>query len=487
MNCSKFLGIVLIYILIAGPVSAFEIEQLWEVAPPAGQNYRHANIVWSSGDSLPHVFFLDRQDWTVYHMTPGLEFEALCTLPLSVRCFGVCMDSTLESSVLVHYHDIDPPYGRATFVNLVSGDSLYGTDFTLHYVRDEWCDYLEFWWEPSWLFCSGSRHGMMAHLYGIYEEDGEWCDMLHSGSWNKKSGRSKIWSVHDYELQNSGGMPRLHSNGFCLMGSDTILDWAISGRTWGWSYDDEWGYLQWDWQNTYVSFRNEGWNGYWIADNLMGTIVPLERTDGPAVSLLFFKDDSMAYYQRGPSHSWTVSADIHSPTWGVAFPRRIVPQRVALVYSESGSLTEIDLAGGHVLQSVEFPLNVRALQPYLAADSSWELMAVFDRYVRGYRVTGLLPADDISAASLPESYSLAAYPNPFNDAVTIVYELPRTVEVNLRIVDILGREVTTLANNRQLAGKHEVTWNAANLSSGIYFVHLEAGTATRVQKLVYLK
>jgi len=485
MNCSKFLGILLIYILIAGPVSAFEIEQLWEVAPPAGQNYRHANIVWSSGDSLPHVFFLDRQDWTVYHMTPGQEFEALCTLPAYVSRFGVCMDSTLESSVLVHYRRIDDSYGRVTFLNLVSGDSLCGIDVTLYYWLAYW-GYEEEWsWEPGALTCSGSRNGMIAYLYGDYQR---YYDAYGMGWWSRGASYRalcKMWSAREFQEQDERYMARYQTLAFCLMGSDSALDWGCSGRVWGWYESSDLG--RWDYNESFTSiaFHCEGYSLTFAED--IGTVMALERADGPAWGLLFSWNDSLKYWVRGPTEVWSIPSSIPSPELAAAFPRRILPQRVALVYSASGLLTEIDLAGGHILESVEFPVNVRALQPYLAADSSWELMAVFDRYVRGYRVTGLLPADDISAASLPESYSLAAYPNPFNDAVTIVYELPRTVEVNLRIVDILGREVTTLANNRQIAGKHEVTWNAANLSSGIYFVHLEVGAATRVQKLVHLK
>ncbi|MFH1010978.1 MAG: T9SS type A sorting domain-containing protein, partial [bacterium] len=137
--------------------------------------------------------------------------------------------------------------------------------------------------------------------------------------------------------------------------------------------------------------------------------------------------------------------------------------------------------------TADFPQNVRVLQPYLAQDGSWELMAVFDRSARGYRVTGLLPTESDATPLLPETCSLHAYPNPFNEAVRIAYELPKATTVRLRIVDIMGREVALLVNDAKTVGKHQATWDAKQCASGIYFACLNAEGLTRVHKLVHLK
>jgi hypothetical protein len=79
------------------------------------------------------------------------------------------------------------------------------------------------------------------------------------------------------------------------------------------------------------------------------------------------------------------------------------------------------------------------------------------------------------------------YPNPFNPTTTIKYDLPIGSHVNLKLFDILGREVLTLVNGVEIAGHHQVTLNAAHLSSGVYFYKITAGSFTDVEKLVVVK
>ncbi|MBM4165636.1 MAG: T9SS type A sorting domain-containing protein [Ignavibacteria bacterium] len=66
------------------------------------------------------------------------------------------------------------------------------------------------------------------------------------------------------------------------------------------------------------------------------------------------------------------------------------------------------------------------------------------------------------------------YPNPFNPLTTIHYALSTSGNVTLKVYDILGREIATLINNERMEkGTHEVTFDAANLTSGIYFYRLQ--------------
>ncbi len=69
------------------------------------------------------------------------------------------------------------------------------------------------------------------------------------------------------------------------------------------------------------------------------------------------------------------------------------------------------------------------------------------------------------------------YPNPFNPSTTISYQLPTSSDVSVKIYDLLGREVATLVNARQAAGRYDVRFNAASLSSGIYFYRLSASSS----------
>jgi len=79
------------------------------------------------------------------------------------------------------------------------------------------------------------------------------------------------------------------------------------------------------------------------------------------------------------------------------------------------------------------------------------------------------------------------YPNPFNPTTTIEFTLTRRSEVSLKIYSLLGEEVATLANGNREAGVHRVTFNAANLPSGMYFCRMTAGATSQVQKMLLLK
>jgi M6 family metalloprotease-like protein len=85
-------------------------------------------------------------------------------------------------------------------------------------------------------------------------------------------------------------------------------------------------------------------------------------------------------------------------------------------------------------------------------------------------------------------YALAQnYPNPFNPGTSISWELATEEMVSLQVFDITGRLVATLANDRFSRGRHQITFNAGQLSSGIYLYRLRAGEFTAVKRMVYVK
>ena len=88
----------------------------------------------------------------------------------------------------------------------------------------------------------------------------------------------------------------------------------------------------------------------------------------------------------------------------------------------------------------------------------------------------------------PASYSLEQnYPNPFNPSTVISYSIPKGNTVTLKIFNVLGQEVKTLVNDYRAPGKYTVNFNASNLSSGIYFYTLHAGSYFQVKKMMLLK
>ncbi len=95
---------------------------------------------------------------------------------------------------------------------------------------------------------------------------------------------------------------------------------------------------------------------------------------------------------------------------------------------------------------------------------------------------------DVDELPLPQGIVLeVGYPNPFNSATTITYELERRQYVSLKIFDLLGREIRTLAEGEVSAGRHSLMFDAKDLASGAYFCRLTAGRYSLVRKLVLLR
>jgi hypothetical protein len=90
--------------------------------------------------------------------------------------------------------------------------------------------------------------------------------------------------------------------------------------------------------------------------------------------------------------------------------------------------------------------------------------------------------------SQPADYFLSQnYPNPFNPSTTISYAIAEDIDVFLKVFDVLGNEVATLVNENQPAGTYDVSFNAGDLSSGVYYYTLQAGEFISTKKLMLMK
>ncbi len=99
-----------------------------------------------------------------------------------------------------------------------------------------------------------------------------------------------------------------------------------------------------------------------------------------------------------------------------------------------------------------------------------------------------LRATTETAEDLPTVFALApAYPNPFNPATSLRYDLPQPEHVRLEVYDVIGRRVATLVDARQKAGRYEVHFDARHLASGVYVYRLRAGDFVQTRKMVLLK
>jgi len=79
------------------------------------------------------------------------------------------------------------------------------------------------------------------------------------------------------------------------------------------------------------------------------------------------------------------------------------------------------------------------------------------------------------------------YPNPFNHFTTITFELPEPLDVQLKVVDISGRLVEYLVDERRNEGIHSVTFNAGKYASGAYFAVLKTDQVNKIRKMLYVK
>jgi len=99
---------------------------------------------------------------------------------------------------------------------------------------------------------------------------------------------------------------------------------------------------------------------------------------------------------------------------------------------------------------------------------------------------GTIGIENIS--SIPIGFILHQnYPNPFNPVTKINYELPVSAHVALKVYDILGKEIITLLNEKQVMGSYEIEFNGEDLPSGIYFYKLVSTEFTETRKMVLLK
>jgi|GEM_PF-6470759 len=79
------------------------------------------------------------------------------------------------------------------------------------------------------------------------------------------------------------------------------------------------------------------------------------------------------------------------------------------------------------------------------------------------------------------------YPNPFNPVTIISYDLHEQADVRLEIFDILGRRITTLVNETQRPGTHQVTWDASQAASGSYIYRITAGDVMQSRQMMVIK
>jgi len=157
--------------------------------------------------------------------------------------------------------------------------------------------------------------------------------------------------------------------------------------------------------------------------------------------------------------------------------------RGTLIYSNDGGNTFTDLSDTTVFQNnlVDFTID--------PAGNMWAISPSASAIYSTKQVTGI---SEISY-NLPESYELMQnYPNPFNPTTTIEWKMNQKGKVEIKVFDVLGKEIKSLVNEIKDAGTYKVTWDGTNnngktVSTGIYYYMLKSNNFVDVKKMVLLK
>lgn len=112
-----------------------------------------------------------------------------------------------------------------------------------------------------------------------------------------------------------------------------------------------------------------------------------------------------------------------------------------------------------------------------------------ESYARIMALKGIVPAAVPSpvSAEVPHELMLTNYPNPFNPVTTFQYWNPADGQVVLRIVDMLGRTVSIVAEEHQQAGLHTVRFDGGRMASGVYLCRLETSAGSAVRRVVLMR
>jgi hypothetical protein len=79
------------------------------------------------------------------------------------------------------------------------------------------------------------------------------------------------------------------------------------------------------------------------------------------------------------------------------------------------------------------------------------------------------------------------FPNPFNPATEIMFQVPGACHVKLAVIDLLGNEVATLVNESKPAGHYSVEFDGSSFASGVYFCRMQMGAFAETKKLLLLR
>ena len=211
-------------------------------------------------------------------------------------------------------------------------------------------------------------------------------------------------------------------------------------------------------------------------DNQNDSSLPVELTDFAAVA-----------QSGGVTLSWTTESETEN--LGFLIERRTVEANhdSPSDWSQIASYVDTDALAGHgsTSEAHEYSYSDAAVVPgvtylYRLGDVDYSGSMTYHKEVE-VKV-------EVEDEKMPLVFGLKpAYPNPFNPSVTIPYGLTEDGNMSLKVYNLRGELVKVLMSTYALKGTYSLNWQPVNLSAGIYFVRMQAGHRTSMQKVVFVK
>lgn len=270
----------------------------------------------------------------------------------------------------------------------------------------------------------------------------------------------------------------------------------------------------WFFVNNNIYFTNDGWN---TLDSVQSSL----------------DDDSISFWQFGSSNGLIYGTKYNSGhicvssdtghTWAIGYRNAILPgfapNAAGAVDELWGKLSRVYVlhdTGRTAIDSIliphlsSFPYGwVSSLIAtdqfgeafYLASREFWTdppLLEVVLYHIQNYgaQVDSFyyevpIVCSNVNRVFRPQSFQINAFPNPFNSSITISFTLAHASEVKMAVYDVLGRNVDGIKGAHigalLQAGEHRIIFDGTGLSSGIYFIRLEAGGNVQTRKMILLK
>lgn len=284
-------------------------------------------------------------------------------------------------------------------------------------------------------------------------------------------------------------------NSFSDNGDGTITD---SGTGLMWSKDDSGEGFNWEEALEWVQEKNdENYLGYsdWRLPNIkeLQSIVDYSRSpstsDSPAIDPLFNTtsiinvggETDYPYFWSSTTHESFVNGEqANYISFGRALGWMEMPPN-------SGNYNLLDVHGAGA-QRCEFKTGNPDSYPYgFGPQGDIVRIENYVRFVRDVSVTGVGSGDNV-----PDGYSVTTAPNPFNPSIGITLDIPEDTLIQVKIYDINGNLINTIAEERVSAGSVSYVWSGddgegGQLSSGVYFVRIESENYNESKKIMLIK